>query len=108
MDLQLPKSIAVYFTAEKADPQTLAQCFAEAAVVKDEGHTYTGLAAIKRWREQAQAKYVFTSEPFASTQEGGKTIITSRLTGNFPGSPLDLRYFFTLDGEKITSLEIKV
>jgi SnoaL-like domain len=108
MALQLPKPIAIYFAAEKADPETFTRCFAEDAVVKDEGHTYIGVAAIKRWRTEAQAKYVYTSEPFASAQKAGKTIITSRLTGNFPGSPIDLRYFFTLDGDKITSLEIIV
>ena len=32
--------------------------------------------------------------------------ITSRLTGNFPGSPVNLRFFFGLDGDKIASLEI--
>jgi len=34
------------------------------------------------------------------------TVVTSRLTGNFPGSPVDLRYFFRLEGDKIASLEI--
>jgi hypothetical protein len=33
-------------------------------------------------------------------------VVTSRLTGNFPGSPLNLRFFFGLDGDKIASLEI--
>jgi SnoaL-like domain len=108
MALQLPKPIAIYFTAEKADPETFGRCFAEDAIVKDEGHTYIGLAAIKQWRTETQAKYAYTSEPFASAEENGKTIITSRLTGNFPGSPIDLRYFFTLDGGKVTSLEIIV
>jgi hypothetical protein len=108
MALELPKPIAIYFAAEKADPETFGRCFAADAIVKDEGHTYIGLAAIKRWRTEAQAKYVYTSEPFASAQEKGKTIVTSRLTGNFPGSPIDLRYFFTLDGDKIASLEIIV
>jgi hypothetical protein len=108
MALQLPEPIALYFAADKADAQTFARCFADNAIVKDEGHTYTGVTAITRWRAGAQAKYVYTSEPFASTQEGGKTIITSRVTGNFPGSPIDLRYAFTLDGEKITLLEISV
>jgi hypothetical protein len=108
MALQLPKPIATYFTADKADPQTFAQCFAEDAIVKDEGHTYTGLAAIKRWRTEAQTKYIYTSEPFAATEKDGKTIITSRVTGNFPGSPIDLRYFFTLEDNKIASLEIIV
>jgi hypothetical protein len=29
-----------------------------------------------------------------------------RVSGNFPGSPVELRYVFTLDGEKIARLEI--
>ena len=39
-------------------------------------------------------------------EKDGKTVVTSRLTGNFPGSPVDLRFFFELEGEKIASLEI--
>lgn len=33
-------------------------------------------------------------------------IVTAHLTGNFPGSPVDLRYAFTLSGDKIARLEI--
>jgi hypothetical protein len=46
------------------------------------------------------------SEPLACEQKDGKVVVTSRLTGNFPGSPLNLRFFFVLEGEKIASLEI--
>jgi hypothetical protein len=74
--------------------------------VKDEGHTYKGLAAIKQWKAGASKKYSYTSEPFASDQKEGKTVITSRLVGNFPGSPVNLRFFFGLEGDKIKSLEI--
>ncbi|SEE99832.1 hypothetical protein SAMN05519104_7600 [Rhizobiales bacterium GAS188] len=104
MSLNLPKPIAAYFTADKGDSKALALCFTENAIVKDEGHTYDGLAAIKKWK--AEGKYTYTSEPFASEQEAGKTVITSHLTGNFPGSPVDLRFFFGLEGDKIASLEI--
>ena len=37
---------------------------------------------------------------------GDLTVITSRLTGDFPGSPVDLRFFFRLERGKIASLEI--
>jgi hypothetical protein len=30
----------------------------------------------------------------------------SRLTGTFPGSPVSLRFFFVLEGDKLASLEI--
>ena len=108
MSLDLPKPIAAYFAADKdkGDSETIARCFTENAVVKDEGHTYNGLAAIKQWRAGASTKYTYTSEPFASDQKDGKTVITSRLVGNFPGSPVNLRFFFGLEGDKIKSLEI--
>jgi hypothetical protein len=104
MSLNLPKSIAAYFAADKGDSKALARCFTENAIVKDEGHTYNGLVAIKKWK--SEGKYTYTSEPFASVHEDGKTVITSHLTGNFPGSPVDLRFFFGLEGDKIASLEI--
>ena len=102
----LPTPIAAYFAADKADSETLSQCFSENAVVKDEGHTYKGRAAINKWKRDASTKYEYTSEPFACEQRDGKTIVTSRLTGNFPGSPVNLRYFFEVEGDKIASLEI--
>lgn len=102
----LPKPIAAYFSADKADGVAVAQCFTENAVVKDEGHSYKGHSAIKKWRTDASTKYTYTNTPFACEQKGGKTIVTSHLVGNFPGSPVDLRFFFELEGDKISSLEI--
>src|SRR5712672_3044586 len=93
MTLNLPKPIAAYFTADKAGSEAVSQCFTENAVVKDEGHTYQGQAAIKKWKADASTKYQYTSEPFACEEKAGRTIVTSRLTGNFPGSPVDLRFF---------------
>ena len=104
--LKLPKPIAAYFTADKGDGEAVSQCFTENAVVKDEGHTHNGRAAIKAWKMDASAKYTYTSEPFACEEKDGKTVVTSHLIGNFPGSPVDLRYFFELEDEKIVSLKI--
>jgi hypothetical protein len=106
MSIDLPKPVATYFAADKADGEAVARCFTLDAVVKDEGHTFHGLDEIKRWKVQASTKYAYTSEPFAFERQGAMTVVTSRLTGNFPGSPVDLRYFFRLEGDKIASLEI--
>src|SRR5258706_16421229 len=104
--VHLPKPIAVYLAADGGDSEALSQCFAEDAVVRDEGQTYRGLAAIKQWKAEAKKKYQYTVEPLASAREGAKTIVTNRLTGNFPGSPVDLQFVFGLDRNKIVSLEI--
>jgi len=51
-------------------------------------------------------KYEYTSEPVACEEKDGIIVVTSHLVGNFPGSPVDLRFFFKLEGDKIASLEI--
>ena len=106
MKMQLPKPIAKYFAADRGDATAVAECFTENAVVVDENHTYTGRQAIRRWKESATTRYKYTSKPIASEEVDGKTVVTSRLTGDFPGSPVDLRYVFELDGDRIASLEI--
>jgi hypothetical protein len=104
--LSLPKAIAAYFTADSDDGEAVSQCFTENAIVKDEGHTYKGRAAIKEWKAETSAKYQYTSEPLACEEKDEKIVVTSHLVGNFPGSPVDLRYFFKLEADKIASLEI--
>ena len=104
--VHLPKPIAVYLAADGDDSEALSQCFAEDAIVRDEGRTYRGLAAIKQWKAEAKKKYQYMIEPLASARIGDKTIVTNRLTGNFPGSPIEVRFVFRLEGDKIASLEI--
>lgn len=106
MTLKLPTPVAAYFIADETDGEAVAQCFTDDAVVKDEGHTYNGRVAIKKWKEDASAKYVYTSAPLTCEQKDDNVVVTCRLTGNFPGSPVDLRFFFGLMGEKIASLEV--
>ena len=104
--LNLPKPIATYFIADEVDGEAVSRCFTEDAVVKDEGHTHRGWAAIKAWKTDASAKYEYTCEPLACEQKDGKTVVTCHLVGNFPGSPVDLRFFFKQEGDKIESLEV--
>jgi hypothetical protein len=42
----------------------------------------------------------------SAKQHPGGAIVTARLSGNFPGSPVDLDFEFVLDREKIISLVI--
>lgn len=105
-DLILPEPIAAYFEADTHNPEAVARCFSADATVKDEGRTHTGLAAIKAWKAAASAQYTYTTQPFALAQKEGLQVVTSRVVGNFPGSPIDLRYRFRLERGLIASLEI--
>ena len=108
MSVNLPTPVAIYITAaNRGETEALAECFAGSAVVRDEGKTIEGLAAIKKWMTETKQKYQHTIQPLASTQKDDKTIVTNRLTGNFPGSPIELEFVFTLHRNKIAALDIR-
>ena len=108
MNIKLPPPIAAYFAAANAhDMDTVLRCFAAEAVVHDEGQEIRGAAAIRAWKEHTDQKYSPTATPTDMAEADGRSIVTATVSGNFPGSPLPLRYFFTLDKAGITALEIK-
>lgn len=107
MTIDLPAAIAGYFAADKGrDAAAIAQCFTPDATVIDEANTYTGRDAICRWKAETSAKFTYTVEPFAIAADGATTVVTSHVAGDFPGSPVDLRYFFNLEAGQIARLEI--
>ena len=108
MVIELPAVIGAYFEADRArDATAVSKCFAAGAVVHDDGHTHISRDAIRAWTEDYMAKFNSTAEPFAIAEEGGRTVVTSHASGDFPGSPIDLRYMFTLADHGISALEIK-
>ena len=104
--LKLPEPIAAYFRADARAGEAITHCFTEQAVVKDEGRTYSGHPAIEAWKLDASTKYSYTSEPIGLEEKDGGYVVTSRVTGDFPGSPVDLRFAFRLERGKIAFLEI--
>lgn len=107
MTMKLPTAIAGYFAADRdRDATALAQHFTEDAVVKDEGKLHKGREAIQAWMSQSWTKYSATTAPFAIAGQGLATVVTSHVTGDFPGSPVDLRFRFVLEGDLIAQLEV--
>ena len=105
-DLALPEPIAAYFDADCQDGQAVARCFTREGTVFDEGGLHTGAAAIDAWKTAASAKYRYTARPHTLETQGRRYVVTSQVSGDFPGSPLDLRYIFVLERGKIASLEV--
>jgi hypothetical protein len=104
--IDLPNPVAAYFAADTTGAEAVARCFTDGALVIDERQEYRGRAAIGRWKAQASAKSHNTTRPLAFHVSGGEITVTGRVTGNFPGSPVELQYRFTLEGDKIARLEI--
>lgn len=108
MAVRLPKPIDIYFASDKLhDTTALDKCFAADAIVRDEGKTIEGLAAIKAWRVATGKKYGHVVEPLAISERDGKVIVTGKVSGDFAGSPVDLDHVFEIDGDRIISLEIR-
>ncbi len=104
--LTLPPPVALYFAHDTLDADAVARCFREDAVVIDEQRTHRGRAAIARWKAAASEQYHYTSEPLTQEISGDETSVTARVTGDFPGSPVTVRFHFTLAGDAIARLAI--
>lgn len=105
-ELNLPAPVGAYFEADRRNGAAVARCFTTHGVVIDEGRTHVGQAAIEAWKDAASAQTFYVVEPVGLETPVDACIVTGRVTGNFPGSPVDLRYIFALERGKIASLEI--
>ena len=108
MSIALPEPIERYLRIEASGTtETLSECFAPDATVRDEGKTHVGLAAIGSWMADTKRKYRHTITPLALSQEDDKSVLKARLTGSFPGGQITLRFGFVLAEGKIIALEIR-
>ncbi|WP_156927218.1 nuclear transport factor 2 family protein [Azospirillum halopraeferens] len=106
--LQLPTPIEAYFEAERrSDADILVTALANDAVVRDEGATHSGIDAIRRWWLSARDAYGYTAEPMGMTANNGGILVSTKVSGRFPGSPATLTFIFYLKENKISGLEIR-
>ncbi|WP_438482521.1 nuclear transport factor 2 family protein [Oleiharenicola lentus] len=105
---ELPPVIAAYWAASNAGKSVeTAACFATDAEARDEGHTHRGRAAIQAWMDETHRKYQAQAEPLRAETTGERTVATARVSGNFPGSPIELDYAFTVRAGHITQIAIQ-
>jgi hypothetical protein len=106
----LPPTVRRYLDAHRDnDPDTASTAFVAAAVVVDDGNTYTGLDQIREWLGRSASEYTYTVELTAvSRLDETNFEAVNHLEGNFPGGTVDLCYRFTLDAAgSITRLVIE-
>lgn len=107
MKVKLPTIIERYIKASnEADLKTFITCFNNTATVLDEGETIVGHKAISNWFTRTRTKYQFKSEPINIKNEGENIILVAKVSGNFPGSPVILDYYFKIKSELIEDLKI--
>jgi hypothetical protein len=108
MSTALPAVVRRYFDHEAdRDIDSIVALFEEGAVVVDERATWAGTTAIREWQTGPASKYTYTTEILSSEAVASdRLIVEGRLTGNFPGGTADLRWDFTIAGDKIARLVI--
>jgi ketosteroid isomerase-like protein len=105
---KLPHAIASYIDAANAgDGKRLAAGFTPDASVFDEGHVRRGREEIAAWAGDTAKRYQSVIDPVALTEAGDEVQLRATVRGNFPGSPITLRFHFQLQSGHIQSLEIK-
>jgi ketosteroid isomerase-like protein len=100
--------ITSYFAEDaKRDTEALVALFTDDAVVVDEGQTRRGVREIHAWRDGVASAYQYTTKVLGvEATGGGNYLALAHLEGNFPGEAVDLKHHFTIDGDRISRLEI--
>jgi hypothetical protein len=108
MEIQLPVPIETFIRAENAgDVEAVAGCFASCATVRDEGHLYEGVPAIRDWKARTKRKYNRTVKPLEISTSNGNATLKALLIGKLSGSPVTASFHFALVENQIASLQIR-
>ena len=91
--MKLPNVILELVKAQNEfDSVAYANCFTENAEVFDEGKTHNGKTEIEKWIDKANKDYEATMKPLDYNET--ENILSAETSGNFPGSPIVLKYHF--------------
>jgi len=103
--MNLPKVVEqLVKTQNDFDSAAYAQCFTETAVVFDEGKIHIGRKAIEQWIDKANQDYQAIMKPVEYSEK--EQTLTTEVSGNFPGSPIMMKYYYEFENGLIKALKI--
>lgn len=107
MSVSLPPAVQDYFAGKNArDLDRAVSGFAPTAVVRDEGGDHAGPVAIRAWIGDTVARYDDEAHVRSAAARGDDVEVVAGVSGTFPGSPIVLRFSFTLKDDRIVRLAI--
>ena len=103
-----PDVIRRYFVLDaEREIESIVALFTDDATVIDEGETRNGTTAIRAWQTGPASRYTYTTDVLATDAlTPDRFVVTGRLTGNFPGGTAELKWNFTVVGDRISELII--
>lgn len=103
----IPEVVSAYFDADQAnDVDALNQIFSDSAIVEDENSLYTGIVEIRTWWLAMKEKYQYFLELIEVSNTDHISTVLTQVNGNFPNSPVKLKFQFTLENGKVVKLRI--
>ncbi|EKT61422.1 hypothetical protein [Providencia burhodogranariea] len=103
----MPTVVREYFEADQAnDVDALNRIFSHSAIVDDENTLHNGIVEIRTWWLAVKEKYHHFLEPFEVSSAGHISTVLTQVRGNFPNSPVTLKFQFTLENSKVIKLRI--
>ncbi|PTX92113.1 polyketide cyclase [Verrucomicrobia bacterium LW23] len=103
----LPEAVHRYFEAtNRFDAEAAAACFTPEAIVRDEGKTHVGTDEIRNWVSHSSKEYQPRASVLGAEQKGDVLAVAVSVAGQFPGSPVELDFEFSLRDEKIAELAV--
>ena len=112
LDSSVPQPIRDYFTAMNAfNSEGMIAPFTDDGLVNDIQREFLGRDAIKRWADkESVGDHVATTDFTEVREHHGSWFISTAVDGEYDKTglpnPLILTYYFTLDGDQISSLII--
>src|ERR1700754_1269534 len=102
----LPASVARYLSTAIADrPALVDEVFAPGVVVHDEGQTYEGIEAVRKWATDLAERLTLEADLKELDRDGNRISADVVYTGNFPGSPARITSTFKLEGDLIVEID---
>jgi hypothetical protein len=105
---EMPQIIDAFIKAQNShNSADFTALFTSDAEVYDEGQKYTGNVEIKKWNEETIKKYSTTNTLTNYEIIEDKIRLVLKVSGTFPGSPVNIVYVFTISEKKIKTLHIE-
>ncbi len=104
----VPDVVRRYFLLDaEREIDSIIALFTDGATVVDEGETRHGTMEIRAWQTGPASRYTYTTDVLATDAlTADRFVVTGRLTGNFPVGTVELKWDFTLAGDRISQLLI--
>ncbi len=105
--MEIPQVIERFIeTQHTNDSKAFAECLIDTAIVHDEGKTHNGKEEIQQWIQHSMDSYKSELKPLDYKESDSKAVLTAEVSGTFPGSPIMLKFNFTLKDGLINSLKV--